>query len=65
PNIIRFGDQVATNLGESVTRIRIMLSILAVFLAAISVAAVGMIGFVGLIVPHMARLLVGSDYKYM
>ncbi len=64
-NIIRLGDQVATNLGESVTRIRIMLSILAVFLAAISVAAVGMISFVGLIVPHMARLLVGSDYKYM
>lgn len=64
-NIIRLGDQVATNLGESVTRIRILLSILAVFLAAISVAAVGMISFVGLIVPHMARLLVGSDYKYM
>ena len=64
-NIIRLGDQVATNLGENVTRIRIMLSVLAVFLAAISVAAIGMIGFVGLIVPHMARLLVGSDYKYM
>ncbi len=64
-NIIRLGDQVAVNLGENVTRIRIMLSILAVFLAAISVAAIGMIGFVGLIVPHMARLLVGSDYKYM
>jgi iron complex transport system permease protein len=64
-NIIRLGDQVAVNLGENVTRIRIMLSILAVFLAAISVAAIGMIGFVGLIVPHMARMLVGSDYKYM
>ncbi|MEK4427033.1 FecCD family ABC transporter permease [Solibacillus sp. FSL K6-1523] len=64
-NIIRLGDQVAVNLGENVTRIRIILSILAVFLAAISVAAIGMIGFVGLIVPHMARLLVGSDYKYM
>ncbi|MGE8034273.1 iron ABC transporter permease [Lysinibacillus sp. KCTC 33748] len=64
-NIIRLGDQVAVNLGENVTRIRIMLSILAVFLAAISVAAVGMIGFIGLIVPHMARMLVGSDYKYL
>ncbi|WP_249661857.1 iron chelate uptake ABC transporter family permease subunit, partial [Lysinibacillus fusiformis] len=64
-NIIRLGDRVATNLGESVTRIRIMLSILAVFLAAFSVAAVGIIGFVGLIVPHMPRLLVGSEYKYM
>ncbi|MEC0089258.1 FecCD family ABC transporter permease [Paenibacillus macquariensis] len=64
-NIIRLGDQVASNLGENVNRIRILLSLLAVFLAAISVAAIGMIGFVGLVVPHMARLLVGSDYKYM
>lgn len=64
-NIIRLGDQVASNLGENVHRIRIVLSLLAVFLAAISVAAIGMIGFVGLIVPHMARLLVGSNYKYM
>ncbi|WP_432352867.1 FecCD family ABC transporter permease [Sporosarcina sp. A2] len=64
-NVIRMGDQVAANLGENVHRIRILLSILAVFLAAISVAAIGMIGFVGLIVPHMARFLVGSNYKYM
>ena len=64
-NIIRMGDQVASNLGENVNRIRIVLSILAVFLAAISVAAIGMIGFVGLVVPHMARLLVGSNYKYL
>ncbi|WP_039042783.1 iron ABC transporter permease [Sporosarcina sp. ZBG7A] len=64
-NVIRMGDQVAANLGENVNRIRILLSILAVFLAAISVAAIGMIGFVGLIVPHMARFLVGSNYKYM
>lgn len=64
-NVIRMGDQVASNLGENVNRIRILLSILAVFLAAISVAAIGMIGFVGLVVPHMARLLVGSNYKYL
>ncbi len=64
-NVIRMGDQVAANLGENVNRIRILLSLLAVFLAAISVATIGMIGFVGLIVPHMARLLVGSNYKYL
>ena len=64
-NVIRMGDQVAMNLGENVNRIRIWLSILAVFLAAISVAAIGMIGFVGLIVPHMARFLVGSNYKFL
>jgi iron complex transport system permease protein len=64
-NIIRLGDQVASNLGENTNRIRILLSLLAVFLSAVSVAAIGMIGFVGLVVPHMARLLVGSDYKYL
>lgn len=64
-NIIRLGDQVAANLGDNVHSTRIWLSLLAVFLAAISVAAVGMIGFVGLIVPHMARLIVGSDYKVL
>lgn len=64
-NIIRMGDQVASNLGEKVNRIRILLSLIAVFLAAISVATIGMIGFVGLIVPHMARFLVGSNYKYL
>lgn len=64
-NVIRMGDQVAMNLGENVNRIRIVLSLIAVFLAAISVAAIGMIGFVGLIVPHMARFLVGSNYKFL
>ncbi|HLQ97337.1 MAG TPA: iron ABC transporter permease [Candidatus Dormibacteraeota bacterium] len=64
-NIIRMGDQVAANLGENVNRIRILLSLLAVFLTAISVAAIGMIGFVGLIVPHIARLLVGSNHIYL
>src|SRR5690625_4346007 len=49
-NIIRMGDQVAANLGENVNRIRILLSLLAVFLTVISIAAIGMIGFVVLIV---------------
>src|SRR5690625_3979921 len=64
-NIIRMGDQVAANLGENVNRIRILLSLLAVFLTAISVADIVMIGFVGLIVPHIARLLVGSNHTYL
>ncbi|HLR01647.1 MAG TPA: iron ABC transporter permease [Virgibacillus sp.] len=64
-NVIRMGDQVAANLGENVNRIRIILSFLAVFLAAVSVAAIGMIGFLGLVVPHMARIFVGSDYKFL
>ncbi|WP_018758200.1 FecCD family ABC transporter permease [Paenibacillus terrigena] len=64
-NILRLGEQVALNLGESLNRVRIILSFVAVYLAAVSVSTVGMIGFVGLVVPHMARMLVGSDYKHL
>ncbi len=35
------------------------------FLAGISTSAVGIIGFIGLIIPHISRLLIGSDYKYL
>lgn len=62
-NVMRLGDEVAGNLGERVNRSRVALSIVAVFLAAVSVAAVGLLGFVGLLVPHIARILVGSDHR--
>ncbi|WP_416212741.1 FecCD family ABC transporter permease [Paenibacillus donghaensis] len=62
-NVLRLGEQAALNLGENINRIRILLSFVAVYLAAVSVSTVGMIGFVGLVVPHMARMLVGSDYR--
>lgn len=64
-NLLQLGDSVATNLGARVNRVRIGLSAVAVFLAGISVATVGIIGFVGLIVPHMSRKLVGADYRYL
>ncbi|GAB6992246.1 FecCD family ABC transporter permease [Paenibacillus pini] len=64
-NILRLGEQAALNLGQNLNRIRIILSFIAVFLAAVSVSTVGMIGFVGLVVPHMARMMVGSDYRKM
>lgn len=38
---------------------------MAVYLAAISVSIVGLLGFVGLIVPHMSRLIVGSNYRLL
>lgn len=47
----------------NVTFVRIFLSAVAAFLAAATVAEAGMIGFVGLVVPHIARMMVGSDYK--
>lgn len=61
-NILSLGDDIAVNLGEKMNQTRIMLSVIAVYLAAISVSVVGLLGFVGLVVPHMARFLVGSNY---
>ena len=45
-------------------RTRLIISLVAVFLAATSTAVVGIISFVGLIVPHISRMLMGSDHKY-
>lgn len=64
-NVMRLGDDVAQNLGVNVVRGRIILSSVAVFLAAVSVAAVGIVGFVGLVVPHIARMLVGSNNRHV
>ena len=64
-NTLQLGDEMAKSLGVKVNLNRIILSAVAAFLAAATVATAGMIGFVGLVVPHIARLLVGSDYKAM
>ena len=64
-NALQLGDEMAKNLGIRVNASRICLSAVSAFLAAATVSVVGMIGFVGLVVPHIARMLVGSDYKVM
>jgi len=63
-NILQLGDEAAKNLGFDVTKTRLILSGVAVFLAGVTTAMVGIIGFIGLIVPHAARMLMGSDHKY-
>lgn len=64
-NILMLGDEIATGLGVKVERTRFFFIILASLLAGSAVSAVGLLGFVGLIVPHIARLLIGSDYRYL
>ncbi|MDO5754983.1 MAG: iron ABC transporter permease [Tissierellia bacterium] len=64
-NVLLLGDDKASNLGVDIHRTRIALSMTAAFLAGISTAAVGVIGFIGLVVPHISRMLVGSDYKVL
>ena len=64
-NLLSLEDKTARSLGMNVTRSRIVISITAVLLASISTAVVGTISFLGLIVPHIARLLVGSNHKVL
>ena len=62
-NILSFGESTAHSLGVPVERTKKTVFFLAALLTGVSVSVSGMIGFVGLIVPHVARLLFGSDYR--
>ncbi|EMI9087634.1 ferrichrome ABC transporter permease [Bacillus cereus] len=62
-SLISMGDDVATNLGVKTNRTRILGMIIVVILAGVSVSSVGSIGFVGLVIPHIARKLVGVNYR--
>lgn len=64
-NIMQLGDEMAQSLGQHVGYSRLLLSVVSAFLAAATVSYVGLIGFVGLVVPHMSRMLVGSDYRHL
>jgi iron complex transport system permease protein len=64
-NLLLLGDDMAAGLGVRVERMRLLLVALASMMAAASVSVAGLIGFIGLIVPHTVRLLVGSDYRFL
>ena len=63
--VLMLGDEMAKLLGHNVERSRFYLIVVSTLLAGIAVSVSGLIGFVGLVVPHMLRLLVGNDYKYL
>ena len=64
-NLLGLEDRTLTSLGVNVNVYRFGLSLLAVLLCSISVAVVGVIGFIGLLVPHISRLLVGTEHKHL
>jgi len=64
-SLIAIGEETAMNLGIKVNLIKLLSIIAAVILAGVSVSAVGSIGFIGLVIPHIARKLVGSDYSFI
>jgi len=62
-NILTSGDEVATSMGVNVKRLRMTIFFVSSVLIGLSVAFCGIIGFVGLIVPHLVRLAVGAEQK--
>lgn len=63
-NIMRLNDQMIHQLGIKVSFVRFILATISVLLATVSVAFVGIIGFIALVTPHIAKLLIGNNYKY-
>lgn len=62
-NALAMGDDVAASLGVDAPRFRLGLFVLTALITGIVVSACGAIGFVGLVLPHVARLLVGADHR--
>ena len=64
-NILALGDEVAIGLGLRVERVRFLLIGTAALLAASAVSVAGLLGFVGLIAPHIVRMMIGADNRFL
>jgi iron complex transport system permease protein len=62
-NVLLLGEETAESSGVRTGRVQLLYAILAALLTSISVSVAGLIGFVGLIVPHMIRLIFGADHR--
>ncbi|CAN7698739.1 iron chelate uptake ABC transporter family permease subunit [Paenibacillus sp. LjRoot153] len=62
-NLLALGERQAAHLGVHVERTKLIVLIASTLITAAAVSVAGVIGFVGLIVPHLVRLLVGPDYR--
>ena len=64
-SLLSLGEDVAKGLGLNTTLVNVLCSLIVLILAGASVSVVGAVGFVGLIIPHLARYLVGMDYRWI
>lgn len=64
-NLLGLGEEMAVSLGIPLARTRVAIGLVAALLAAAAVSVGGLIGFVGLVVPHMVRQTVGSDHRWL
>lgn len=63
-NAISLGEEEAKNVGIEVERVKLLLFLSGTLMAAFTITVTGIVGFVGLIIPHTARILFGSDHRY-
>ena len=61
--LLTFGEEVAIGLGSKIQRVRVLAGITVLLLGGSAVAVAGPVGFVGLVTPHIARRIVGIDYR--
>lgn len=64
-NLLTLGDEEARTLGVNTNRLRFFVIVCATLVTAASVSVSGVIGWVGLVIPHLCRKLVGSNYRYL
>ncbi len=64
-NILTMGDEEARALGVNTERLKIVIILLSTFITAAAVCMSGLIGWIGLVIPHMGRMLVGPDNRYL
>ncbi len=64
-NVLARGEHMAQSLGVRVQRLRYFLYVLASLLTAVAVTLIGSVGFVGLVVPHLVRLMIGNDQRLL
>lgn len=64
-NILTLGDAEAQSMGVNARRLRILVILSATLVTAASVSVSGVIGWVGLVIPHLARRMVGNNYRYL
>ncbi|MGN7358545.1 FecCD family ABC transporter permease [Paenibacillus sp. SAF-054] len=64
-NLLSLGERQAAHLGVHVERLKITVLLVSTLLTAAAVSMAGVIGFVGLVIPHVIRLIAGPDYRYI
>ncbi len=64
-NLLQLGDEDAHYLGVNVRKTQLQLLLLSALLVGVAVAVTGIIGFIGLVIPHLLRLHVGADHRWL